>query len=456
MRRLPFIDDSPNARVLIPLTQAKFDDWFTACDEKERTWIRSNGFTAKVGETCLIPTADGTVAAVAGIGDGTLWDWAAVAADLPAGDYKLDGPEVAETMLLGWAVAAYRFERYKSDSRIPARLLWPEYVDQPAVRRVVEAVYFVRDLVNTPAQDLGPAELADAVAELANRFDARLETIVGNDLLAKNYPAIHAIGRAAAREPCLIDLQWGALSHPKVTLVGKGVCFDTGGLNLKSDGAMRLMKKDMGGAAQVLGLAQMIMDVGLPIRLRVLIPAVENSIAGNALRPLDVVPTRKGLTVEIGHTDSEGRVILADALAEAASESPDLIIDIATLTGEARAALGTELPALFCDDDDFVSALLENGTRLDDPLWRMPLWRPYRSLLDSKVADICNHPSSSLAGATSAALFLSEFAGNDSLWVHIDLMAWNERARPGRAEGGEAQGIRAIFAALQARYGINN
>jgi leucyl aminopeptidase len=331
--------------------------------------------------------------------------------------------------------------------------VWPAGIDRAAIRRAIAAVSLVRDLINTPAEDMGPPHLAEAAKSVAKAHKAKFSVIVGDDLLKKNYPAIHAVGRAAARPPRLIDMSWGA-SGPRLALVGKGVCFDSGGLDLKPASGMLLMKKDMGGAALMLALAQMIMDAGLKIRLRVLIPAVENAVGGNAYRPLDVIRTRKGITVEIGNTDAEGRVILCDALAEAqsgkAGDKPDLILDAATLTGAARVALGPDLPALFCNDDDIAEALLRHGKAEDDPFWRMPLHKGYRRMLDSKVADINNVSDGSYAGAITAALYLQEFIDPGTRWAHIDTLAWNLRDRPGRPEGGEALGLRALFAFVSA------
>ncbi|MGH6959389.1 MAG: leucyl aminopeptidase family protein, partial [Dongiaceae bacterium] len=319
-----------------------------------------------------------------------------------------------------------------------------------AVERTARAVFLVRDLVNTPAEDMGPAELAAAAEGVARAAGARLKVVVGDALLKANYPMVHAVGRASARAPRLIDLRWGDRG-PRIALVGKGVCFDSGGLDLKPSSNMLLMKKDMGGAAHVLALAQMIMATGLPVRLRVLVPAVENSVSGNAFRPLDVLRSRKGLTVEVGNTDAEGRLILADALAEACTEKPDLLVDCATLTGAARVALGTDLPALFANDDATAEALLRHGQAEDDPLWRLPLHRPYRKQLDSKVADINNVSAGAYGGAITAALFLAEFVEPAVPWVHIDMMAWNVSARPGRPEGGEAVALRALYALIAER-----
>ena len=325
--------------------------------------------------------------------------------------------------------------------------------DWAEVRRIVEAISLVRDLVNTPAEDMGPQELAAAAGQLANAYSASCEIVSGQTLLDRNLPAIHAVGRASNRPPCLIDLVWGDAAAPKVTLVGKGVCFDSGGLNLKSASGMRLMKKDMGGSANVLGLAKMIMDAALPVRLRVLIPAVENAVAGNAIRPGDVVATRKGLTIEIGNTDAEGRVVLADALAVADEEGPDLLIDCATLTGAARVALGPSIPPFYTPDDELAQALGRCVETENDPMWRMPLWAPYREMIDSKVADISNSGESPFAGSITAALFLKDFVTATTHWLHIDLYAWNPTAKPGRQVGGEAQGIRALYKLIKEKFG---
>ena len=301
---------------------------------------------------------------------------------------------------------------------------------------------------------MGPADLAESAKKTAEDHGATVRIVVGDELLDKGFPAVHAVGRAAAadRAPRLIDLTWGEPSHPKVTLVGKGVCFDSGGLDLKSAAHMKLMKKDMGGGAHVLGVASMIMDAKLPVRLRVIIPAVENSVSGSALRPLDVVPTRKGTTIEIGNTDAEGRVILADALTEASGDTPELLVDFATLTGAARIALGAELPALYSNDNEIAAALLAHGERESDPLWRMPLYQPYRKLIDGKVADITNSADTPLGGSITAALFLQEFVEPDIPWVHIDVMAWNPSSRPGRPEGGEAMGMRAVYVLISEKF----
>ena len=452
-----------DAAPLTPLRQNDLDTWLQTQSETVGRWVNSLRFTAKPGSICMIPGANGGLERVLiGQGDGAdIWAWAALPAQLPETDYRLDGVPLAnpstdpfdpDAVALGWTLGTYRFDRYRAYEGGFARLVWPAGSDHAAVERAANATFLVRDLINTPAADMGPEELADAAASVAARHGARCSVIVGDDLLARNYPAVHAVGRASTREPRLIDVVWGDASHPKVTLVGKGVCFDSGGLNIKPSGGMKLMKKDMGGAANMLGLAHMIMSAELPVRLRVLIPAVENSVSGNAMRPLDVVPTREGLTVEIGNTDAEGRVILADALSEAASEEPDLLIDFATLTGAARVALGTEVPALFTNDDALADSLQAHGQAENDPLWRLPLWQPYRRHVESKVADLTNAPDTAFGGAITAALFLSAFVGSVASWAHVDLMAWNSEPRPGRPKGGEAMGMRAVYAHISNKF----
>jgi leucyl aminopeptidase len=420
------------------------------------SWVRAVGFAADPGTHCVVPAPHGGVGRVLlGVGDEAVWDWATLPDKLPALTYHIDAalpPPAAADAAFGWALATYRFERYRKRPASLATLRWPDAVDRAAVQRAVDATFLVRDLINTPASDMGPAELAAVAWSVGERFGARCSVIEGDDLLAHDYPAVHAVGRASTRAPRLIDLVWGEDSWPKVTLVGKGVCFDSGGLDIKPTAAMKLMKKDMGGAAIMLGLAQMVMAANLPARLRLLIPAVENSISGNAMRPLDVVRTRRGLTVEIGNTDAEGRVILADALAEAAAEKPALLIDCATLTGAARVALGTELPALFSNDDPLAEAILEHGRACGDPLWRLPLWKAYARHLKGKTADLTNAPDLAFAGAITAALFLAEFVEPRCPWAHLDVMAWNTEARPGRPEGGEAMGMRALYRMLEARF----
>jgi leucyl aminopeptidase len=442
---------------IVPLAKAGLARWLKGRPAAEAAWVTAAGFTAEPGTLCLVPGAGGALARVlAGIDpDDELWSYAGLPGRLPAGApggrYALDGelsPEAASRAALGWALGRYGFTRYRKPERRFATLAWPKGVDKGAVQRAMAATYLVRDLINTPASDMGPAELAQAATGLARRHKAKVSVTTGAALLKKNYPAIHAVGRASARAPRLIDLRWGT-KGPRVTLVGKGVCFDSGGLDLKSAAGMKLMKKDMGGAAHALGLASMIMAARLRLRLRVLVPAVENSVSGDAFRPLDVLATRKGLSVEVGNTDAEGRLVLCDALAEADREDPALIVDFATLTGAARVALGTDLPAMFCNDDSVAEALLAQGLAARDPIWRLPLHKPYRRLLDSRVADLNNISSGSYGGAITAALFLAEFVRPETPWVHFDVMAWNLSSRPGRPEGGEAMGLRATYALIE-------
>jgi len=376
---------------------------------------------------------------------------------LPGGPWRIETPlpaEAATTAALGWAHGCYRFERYRSKPRgaASASLVPPQLADMAYVRRMSAAIAMARDLINMPAADLSPERLADEALALARANGAEGRCITG-DALREGYPAIHAVGQAAASAPRLVDFTWGDPAAPKVTLVGKGVCFDTGGLDIKPPAGMLLMKKDMGGAACVLALARMVMESALPVRLRVLVPAVENSIAGNAYRPGDVLRTRKGITVEVGNTDAEGRLVLCDALALADVERPDLLIDLATLTGAARIALGPELPAVFGTRDATLEALLRHGRRLADPLWPMPLWAGYDDEIASKIADINNVSNSTFAGAIIGGLFLKRFVTEAQDWLHVDLFGWNPKDRPGRPVGAEPQTVRALYALLVERYG---
>jgi leucyl aminopeptidase len=443
---------------LIPVIESEFTTWLEQQDEPLRRWLNTTGFKAKCGQFSLVPGAEGQLRAVIiviGKAD-DLWALGNLPAALPEGDYALNAafaPPQLERLTLGWALGAYQFTRYKAPKRAMARLAPNSVCNVDRIQRQVNAITLVRDLINTPAEDLMPEQLAETVQGLAQESGASLEQIIGEELLARNFPLIHAVGRASAHPPRLLDLRWGDPGHPKVTLVGKGVCFDSGGLDLKSSSAMRLMKKDMGGAATTLGLARLIMSAQLPVRLRVLVAAVDNAVAGNAFRPGDVIRSRKGLTVEIHNTDAEGRLILCDALAEASIEQPQVLIDFATLTGAARVALGTQVPALFCNDESLASGLLAAAECEQDPCWRLPLHAPYREMLDSKIADLANASDSSYAGAITAALFLKEFVPNNLPWAHFDLMAWNLKTQPGRPEGGEAMTLRAVFGWLEQQYG---
>ena len=456
------IEHTGGAVPITALTKNRLSTWLEMAPDEHRNWVRTTGFTAEAGKFALVPGDDGRLGRVLlGLGEGaeassTMWSLAGLPDALPEGSYRLDClPEGGDPtrLALGWALATYAFTRYHAKPASGAALVWPEAADRGQVDRLARAIFLARDLANTPAGDLGPEELAQAAIGVAEEAGACHRVIVGDALLAENYPTIHAVGRASTRPPRLVDIVWGDPEAPKVTLVGKGVCFDTGGLDLKTASGMRLMKKDMAGAAIMLGLAQAIMDAKLPVRLRVLLPCVENSVSGNAMRPLDIVRTRKGLTVEIGNTDAEGRLILCDALAEASTEKPQLLIDMATLTGAARVALGPELAALFCNDDALAAALLDVAATEEDPMWRMPLWRPYRKMIDSKIADLNNVSESPHAGAIIAALYLQEFVDPGIPWAHLDVMAWNPQSRPGRPEGAEATAMRAIYAHIAQRFG---
>ncbi|HKX10509.1 MAG TPA: leucyl aminopeptidase family protein [Stellaceae bacterium] len=455
---LALVAAATHAVPITPVTPESLPEALDALTELERRWVAGLGFKGEPGATALVPAPTGGLGRVL-VGwnpKEAIWALGGLPEGLPRGQYVLDarpGAAAATRMALGWAMGAYSFTRYKAASRAPAELVWPAEADRAEAERLARAIHLVRDLINTPAEEMGPAELALAAEQLAAEHGARCTVLVGDELLKNNYPMIHAVGRGSARAPRLIDIVWGDPKAPKLTLVGKGVCFDSGGLDLKTAQGMRMMKKDMGGSATVLGLASAIMDAGLPVRLRVLVPAVENFVSANSYRPLDVIRTRKGLTVEIGNTDAEGRLILCDALAEADSEHPALIIDMATLTGAARVALGPELPALFVNDDATAAALLEAGSAESDPFWRMPLWKPYRKLIDSKVADLNNVSEAGFAGAVIAALYLAEFVSPTTPWAHIDTYAWNHSSRPGRPEGAEALGLRALYRALQRRFG---
>ncbi|MBS9477195.1 leucyl aminopeptidase family protein [Ancylobacter radicis] len=420
------------------------------------SFAEATGFKAEPGALLVLPSADGAIAGVLfGCAEPPRdpLSFGKLATTLPAGDYLLErAPADPRLATLGLLLGAYRFTRYRARSRAAIRLVVPEGVDKAAVERTAEAVTLARDLVNTPANDLGPAEIEAAVRTLAARFGGGVRVTTGDDLLAANFPLIHAVGRASPRAPRLIDLSWGEPDAPKVTLVGKGVAFDTGGLDIKPASGMLLMKKDMGGAASAIGLAQMIMARKLPVRLRLIVPAVENAVGGAAFRPGDILASRKGLSVEIGNTDAEGRLILADALSLADEEAPELLIDFATLTGAARVALGPQLPPAYTPDDTLAADLARHALAEADPLWRMPLWQPYASMLDSPIADLNNAPSGGFAGSITAALFLQRFVERAGAWLHLDIYAWNPSNRPGRPEGGEAQTIRALDALLTERY----
>ena len=425
-----------------------------------KSWVQAHGFKAKPGTWLTLPTARGEVKEILiGIEEKPgIWSLGGFPSALPYGTYRLECEhtpyETLSLMCIGWGLGCYSFQYFKSKEGggEPPRfstLILPAAVDAGQVNSVVEATYLVRDLVNAPANAMGPSELANEALRIANKHGAKADVIVGDQLIKKRYPAIYEVGKACDDAPRLIDLRWGHAKHPKITLVGKGVCFDSGGLDIKSSSNMLLMKKDMGGAAHALALAQMVMQAALPVCLRVLIPAVENSIAGNAFRPLDVINTRKGLTVEVGNTDAEGRLILCDALFEADEEKPALLIDCATLTGAARVALGVDMPAFFTPSEKLASRLEECSRHQQDPLWRLPLYMPYDDQLKSSVADLSSTGSGAYGGAITAALYLKRFVAHTRDWVHVDMMAWNAAARPGRPAGGEAMGLRALYALVE-------
>jgi len=430
-----------------------------AFDAPVRSFADASGFEPKPAQWLLLPGAGGLSGVLFGLepaGKPPADPFLAgrLPALLPAGTYRFgNSPPDSRLAALAFALGSYRFARYRKQVAKEIRLELPDGVDGADLSRIVEAVALARDLVNTPANDLGPAELEAAARALAARHGAAVRSIVGEALLAENLPLIHAVGRASCQAPRLIDVTWGDAAAPKVTLVGKGVTFDTGGLDIKPESAMLIMKKDMGGAASALALAHMVMDRGLKLRLRVLVPAVENAISGSAFRPLDIYPSRKGLSVEIGNTDAEGRLVLADALALADEEAPDLMFDFATLTGAARVALGPDLPPFYTEDDALAGELLACAAAENDPLWRMPLWRGYEPMLESKIADVNNTGTGRFAGSITAALFLRKFVAAAKSWAHFDVYAWTPAAKSGRPEGGECQAARALYALLTARYG---
>ena len=452
-------DGSSQTRPIWTVAAARYRGWLAAQPAHVRGWLEGTSFEAKAGRSALLPDAQGAPGGVLLLlsDPPEPWDFAALRERLPAGDWRLEaGSESLDVgqAALGWALASYRFDRYRKNERKAVRLAIPAEPASERADAIAEAIFLARDLINTPAADLGPAELADAAAAVAERFGAACATLEGQALLDQNYPAVYAVGQASARPPRLIDLTWGEADAPKLTLVGKGVCFDTGGLDLKTSSGMQLMKKDMGGAAVTLGLAQVVMALALPVRLRLLIGAVENSVSGSSFRPGDVLRTRKGLTVEVGNTDAEGRLVLADLLAEADRERPALLIDCATLTGAARVALGPDLPALFTPDDALADDLLTAGRSAFEPLWRLPLHGPYRDMIDSPIADLNNAGKSGGPGAITAALFLERFVAETRCWAHLDIFAWNSESRPGRPKGGEATALRALLRAMETRFTI--
>ena len=440
---------------VVPISVVTPDRLSDGLDERARTWVSATGYRGKPDTVLQVPDADGALARVlVGQPDhGRFWSLAALPAVLPDGDYAIEGVDDAEleSLALGWALGHYRFDRYKKGDRPTARLV----VDGerlPRLEAIRDALFRVRDLVNTPAEDMGPRELAEVVETLAAEHGGECKVVHGEEL-ERDFPAIHTVGRAATRGPRLIKLAWGDPSHPALALVGKGVVFDSGGLDIKPGAGMVLMKKDMGGAAHVIGLAEMIMRLGVKVHLRVYIPAVENAIAGNAYRPSDVVTTRNGTTIEIGNTDAEGRVVLSDALTLAGEEGAKRIIDYATLTGAARVALGEDLPPLYARNDAQARAIQDLSFQIEDPLWHMPLYKPYKPQIQPKIADLSNTGTTSQGGSLTAALFLDHFVPEGIDWMHLDIYAWNLGDRAGRPAGGEAQTLRAMLAWLERTYG---
>ncbi|HEY9580212.1 MAG TPA: leucyl aminopeptidase family protein [Rhizorhapis sp.] len=452
-------DQGQAAHSLHLIDSKRFEDWLKTQPERCRAALSAQKFIGKGLDFAILPGENpddwAAVLGVANVENLSSWCLAKAAEALPEGTYRVEDIQPGSAML-GWLTAQYRFDRYRdlNGSAGPRILLVEDVKRIDETVRLAEATALVRDLVNTPTADMGPPDLQTAAERMAKEFGAKVAVVHG-DALQDGYPMVHAVGRAAdkAFAPRLIEMKWGDPKNPRIAIIGKGVCFDSGGLDIKPSSGMRLMKKDMGGAAHALALARLIMGARLPVQLHLLIPAVENAISGNAFRPGDVLKSRKGLTVEIGNTDAEGRLILADALTRASEEDPELILDFATLTGAARVALGPDLPALFANDDALADALCEAGGNVDDPIWRLPLWAPYAEMLKSDIADLNNSAEGGFAGATTAALFLEKFVADGVKWAHFDTFAWRPSAKPGRPKGGEALGLRAVWQMLLQRYG---
>ena len=451
-------DQGQSARSITIIAKSAFDDWFKALPERARAAAQAIQFKGKSGELIIMPgeAADDWSVAIGAADSPSIWDLAGAAAKLPEGAYRL-AEGVSGQAALGWLLAHYRFDRYlPSAEPIPQRIL---LTNEPAAIaetvRLAEATALVRDMVNTPAADMGPVDLQHHAERVAKAHGTTVTITKGHDL-AVGYPMIHAVGRAADKHhaPRLIEITWGNPAHPRIAIIGKGITFDSGGLNIKPGGSMRLMKKDMGGAAHALALASLVMAARLPLRLHMLIAAAENAISGDAFRPGDILTSRKGLTVEIDNTDAEGRLVLADAITKAAEDAPELMIDFATLTGAARVALGPDLPAMFCNDHALARALSEASVNVHDPVWRLPLWSGYDEMLKSDVADMVNSAEGGMAGAITAALFLRKFVPSDTLWAHFDTFAWRSAAKPGRPKGGDALGLRAVYEVLKSRYPV--
>lgn len=440
---------------IFPVINGELEDWLSSQPETTQVWVENMQFKAKHGSVCLVPGENGAIKSVL-LGLDNINDFKAFGAlpdVLPEGVYQVDGFSDLDSAALGWGLGHYEFARYKDEpAKRLATLYLPGSVDIDSVENKLKAICLARDLINTPPEDMSPNELEEAVREVAKIFSASVSVIKGEKLLKENYPSVHAVGRASPREPRVIDLTWGKKDAPKVTLVGKGVCFDSGGYDLKNAQGMLLMKKDMGGSAMMLSLAYMIMSHQLPVRLRLLIGAVENLVAGNAYKPGDIIKSRSGKTIEINNTDAEGRVVLCDLLTEACSESPEVLVDFATLTGAGRIALGTDIPALFAREDDTARAIMDAGKRVNDQVWQLPLEKNYFETIKSKFADISNCADTSWGGSITAALFLDAFVADGINWVHCDVPAWNFKKTAARPVGGEAFGVRAVFNYLEKKY----
>ena len=460
-----FSRDATDAILVELIKLSELDKWLSTQSKFIFNWVKHRfAATSKANQAeqtlpikapeanilLAIPSQQGDIQQYIYIADANVKAWwtAALVMNLPEGKYRIDN--LSDDAVLAWGLSAYQFTRYKTAKRQPAQLVIDKH--HSSVENILTSVYLIRDLINTPADDMGPSELTEDIHKVAVKHAAHLETYVGEDLLTHGFHCIYTVGRASDDAPRLLDLRWGDKSAPKVTLVGKGVCFDTGGLDIKSSAGMLLMKKDMGGCAHVLGLAQMIMQAKLNVQLRVLMPIVENSVGGNAYRPGDVIRSKQGLTIEIGNTDAEGRLILADALTAAAEDNPELLIDIATLTGAARVAVGTDIAAMFCNDQSIAREMMAAGEKVNDPMWQLPLFSAYRESLNSPIADINNAGSDGYAGAITAALFLKEFVPDNIAWMHFDIMAWNLKAKLGKPVGAEAMAVRGIFEYLKTRY----
>ncbi len=443
---------------ILAVTESELASKLAELNPWQVAYLNSMAYQAKPGSLAYIPKPETgqlelVLLGIENIND--MWGWGSLPSLLPAGSYTIANDlslQQLQLATIAWGLGAYQYIHYKNVNLFKAKLFIASKLNYLTIEQGIEAAYLTRNLINMPAGDLGPAELAETALQVASKLEAKIKIIRDTNELQQAYPAVYAVGKGSERKPCMVDMQWGDERHPKVTLVGKGVCFDTGGLNLKTGQGMRLMKKDMGGAAHALALAQWLMQAKLPIRLRVLLPLVENSVSGSAFRPGDIILTRKGLTVEIDNTDAEGRLVLCDALAQAVEDQPELLIDFATLTGAARVALGPDMPALFSNQDSIANELLEFAQQEQDPIWRMPLYKPYREMLKSSIADLSNASNSPYAGAITAALFLQEFIPSQIAWLHFDLLAWNTVSKPGRPEGGEAMTLRAVFKYLAARY----